>query len=308
MNTQEIQTKIEKAQAVIEKKTALIEKRYTAIKKAYDSIADFIGFTEEFEKSLVFATHFKETVAHVWNNHVQEIANKYGNCDNYYTYLVKGQWQTVEDVDYKLWEYVDSIKNSQEAIEEKKKIIANYEHKLTEAQDKEKVLENLPASLKEFMDDWIVTWDAWDKFKRDIVRNAWAQVDEINSKKYKVQYKSPEYIELQKEINAIKEDFSSYEWSELGQLSDNEIHEKNVKASRSLVLDLYNRVCAIVENFDDTGSLKLTHGNEGYAVLNGFVKGTNGKVAKVQSVGAGGWNIQRFHIRTLVHEYKGVIE
>ena len=40
--------------------------------------------------------------------------------------------------------------------------------------------------------------------------------------------------------------------------------------------------------------------NEGICI-NGFVKGTAG-TARVESITAGGWNIQKLHIRTLVHQ------
>jgi len=37
--------------------------------------------------------------------------------------------------------------------------------------------------------------------------------------------------------------------------------------------------------------------------LNGYIKGTNG-TAHVQTIGAGGWNIQCFHFRTLINKIK----
>ena len=37
--------------------------------------------------------------------------------------------------------------------------------------------------------------------------------------------------------------------------------------------------------------------------LDGYIKGERG-TAKVQTIGAGGYNVQRFHFRTLVHEAK----
>lgn len=37
--------------------------------------------------------------------------------------------------------------------------------------------------------------------------------------------------------------------------------------------------------------------------INGIIVGTEGK-AKIQTIGAGGYNIQCFHFRTLIHEIK----
>ena len=37
--------------------------------------------------------------------------------------------------------------------------------------------------------------------------------------------------------------------------------------------------------------------------INGYIVGTEGE-AKIQTIGAGGYNIQCFHFRTLIHEYK----
>ena len=60
---------------------------------------------------------------------------------------------------------------------------------------------------------------------------------------------------------------------------------------------IIERTNAIVGKITDASALKV--GAKGD--LNGYIKGENGK-AKVQTIGAGGYNIQCFHFRTLIHE------
>ena len=43
--------------------------------------------------------------------------------------------------------------------------------------------------------------------------------------------------------------------------------------------------------------------HDGIGDINGIIVGTEGK-AKIQTIGAGGYNIQCFHFRTLIHEIK----
>ena len=62
---------------------------------------------------------------------------------------------------------------------------------------------------------------------------------------------------------------------------------------------ILDRTVAIVGTILDASHLYI--GDKGD--LNGYILGTNG-TAKVQTIGAGGYNIQRFHFRTLIHEMK----
>ncbi len=62
---------------------------------------------------------------------------------------------------------------------------------------------------------------------------------------------------------------------------------------------IIERTNKIVGQITDASNLYI--GSD--AELNGFIIGEKG-IAKVQTIGAGGWNIQRYHFRTLVHEMK----
>lgn len=68
---------------------------------------------------------------------------------------------------------------------------------------------------------------------------------------------------------------------------------------RAKLLDLIGRIMSTVGTITDAAALYI--GPEGD--INGYIEGTEGK-AKIQTIGAGGYNIQCFHFRTLIHEYK----
>jgi len=91
-------------------------------------------------------------------------------------------------------------------------------------------------------------------------------------------------------VHVTQFNHGSKPWDETMQ-KDIEI-EKNRKYD-----DIIERTNAIVGQITDASNLKV--GAKGD--LNGYIIGTRGK-AKVQTIGAGGWNIVRFHFRTLIHK------
>ena len=77
---------------------------------------------------------------------------------------------------------------------------------------------------------------------------------------------------------------------------DPEHKKENKLAARLYVLDLVRRVKAKVGEITDYDGISLD--SNGYS-LNGIVKGTQGS-AVLETILAGGYNIQRLHCRTLV--------
>ncbi len=65
---------------------------------------------------------------------------------------------------------------------------------------------------------------------------------------------------------------------------------------RSKMLDLAQRIGEKVGRITDAAGLHVQNGE-----IAGVIYGENGS-ATIQTIGAGGYNIQRFHFRTLVHE------
>ena len=60
---------------------------------------------------------------------------------------------------------------------------------------------------------------------------------------------------------------------------------------------IIERTNAIVGEITDASDLEVGAKQD----LNGYITGTRGR-AKVQTIGAGGYNIQCFHFRTLINE------
>ena len=108
---------------------------------------------------------------------------------------------------------------------------------------------------------------------------------------FRDEYKKLDYHEFWKK-------YRSYGYN-LMHTSDEEIEKENKKAIDNLILNLLNRVIEKTGKITDTKYLKVTSGNNGYAVINGIILGEKGR-AVVESIGAGGYNIQKYHIRTLV--------
>lgn len=87
-----------------------------------------------------------------------------------------------------------------------------------------------------------------------------------------------------------------YEWMNMGK---ERRHKENEKDAEILLKDLYRRVHEVTGEIMDWGGLRLEIGTHGFTVLNGRVEGEKG-TALVESITAGGYNIQRLHIRVLV--------
>lgn len=65
---------------------------------------------------------------------------------------------------------------------------------------------------------------------------------------------------------------------------------------------MYYRVKKFTGEITDWSGVHACQGTWGMTVLNGYVVGKEGR-AFVESILAGGYNIQRLHIRVLVKEY-----
>lgn len=188
---------------------------------------------------------------------------------------------------FKAWEIACRRDNAEEdierlagEIEEAKKALANYEaQKRGEMEREEIIAKEIPASMRMMQNELVNAWDASDKLRREYVRN--------------------EYAELGYKGFFQKHTRADYDFKDI---TNDQIHDSNVEAAKTLVLDMYNRVKEITGNVTNWDGIRAEVGTWGCPVLNGTVIGDRGRCT-VESILAGGYNIQKLHVRVLVKEF-----
>lgn len=184
------------------------------------------------------------------------------------------------------WLYADirhlneDIRRGGKEIEATKKTLEKYEAQLAGEIEKESIfLSEVPEVFKSLIDELVETWDAWDKERRERLRKVFSELGAREC--FKRGYTGADY--------------------EFRHITDEKIHDNNTRDAKALVLDLYYRVKDITGEVTDWSGIHTTQGTGGFTVLNGAVIGKEGR-ARVESILAGGYNIQRLHVRVLVHE------
>lgn len=180
------------------------------------------------------------------------------------------------------WKSVaDQIKDIEKAIVEKQRIADNWLVKLEKVKAKTKLLNEVPQVFKDLEAELIKTWNDYDYLKLARYRS---EYKELGYNGFITKYGPSEYMFLQK--------------------TEAQIDKDNRRDAKDIILNLYTRVIDITGDVTDWAHLYPTQGSNGFTVLNGLVTGVNG-TAKVESIVAGGYNIQRLHIRVLVHRVGG---
>ena len=162
-----------------------------------------------------------------------------------------------------------------------------YQKQLAIEEAKNATLNELPESIKTFKSELIERWDRYDEWKKNAIR------EQLKSE--------PDYFdrEAYKEWRRNMIDRWGRNYRDAAYISSEDIHKSNVKDAENLILNLINRVTERVGQITDTQYLRLDRDNAGYSIINGRIIGTKGTV-RIESIGAGGYNIQRYHIRVLV--------
>ena len=169
----------------------------------------------------------------------------------------------------------DDNKQLTKDIKEKEEKLREYKEQLAEVEAFEETLaKEVPEAFKEARKHLVERWTEWDIEARDKMR---AYKAEVSYHEFYQRYKYSQYESLNK--------------------SDDELRKDNEREADLWLVDLYNRVKEVTGTVTDTGHIYF----RGKA-LNGLVIGEKG-TARVETIGAGGWNIQKYHLRVLVHKY-----
>lgn len=298
------------------------------VAKAEEKVAKCKGTIERHQKQLVKKNQIVLKQGIVLDlsskQKVEEVQMEHRQTDLY--------WE-ISEVKGKL----EDIKGATRKLQDAEQILENWKSKMDLEIEKERFLEgNAPQVIKDFLEEWKELAYGWHvkryddyveyckqlnagakKIKHDFIKASKADV----LKKYQEKYNETEeqaiehhlryYREtkLDKLLKEEKLDYDSISKRKANFAGGTVLHmatirneeerlawlEKELEAEKKAkMLDLIHRINAVVGAIMDATSLRIKAGN-----LNGYIIGETGK-AEVNTIGAGGYNIQCFHYRTLV--------
>ena len=231
------------------------------------------------------------------------------------------------------------IESAADKLEEANLILANWQAKLDERIAADDYLEaNAPEILKDFLENWkqhAITYYRekrirFIEYRKELkAQERAARLEALQTlpslERYREIYKGREltdsdlanlwprkdvdaflsergleYHQIQRKLN----EFGDQITFKLLEIRDDQEREAWLEKAmeeekRAKLIDLIGRIMGTVGTITDAAALHI--GPEGD--INGYIVGTEGK-AKIQTIGAGGYNIQCFHFRTLIHEMK----
>lgn len=170
----------------------------------------------------------------------------------------------------------EDIVNSKKKLKDAERIAEDWKIKFDDQKKKEDILKyELPEIFRQCQKD---------------LTEAWTQHDIESREKMFELKRSTTYSEFSKVYGR-----SAFE--RLNR-SDDEFRKENLESSEAFLIDLHDRVKAVTGNVTDWNGIHY-----GGKALNGVVIGENATV-EVETILAGGYNIQRLHNRVIVKKIK----
>lgn len=277
-----VQDRINKAKENIEKKENLIVKMRDRIEKNKAKL-----------QKLGFSAEYIENLDNPW-----KIDRSNPN------------WEKAFDLAYAIENAQDSINSANDALPELRKKLEGYQSEMNAIIEKENsrdiqiiidFLEGWKERAKKFYENSV---DAWIDTLREYYEEDRKFCDWLNN--HFADRKNKELVKKMEEprltAKAVHSDYSYLDRYMSGSFHsgyylNTELLQKDLDNEANEKYDfIIERTNNIVGQITDASDLSI--GNKGD--LNGIIVGTRGK-ARVQTIGAGGYNIQVFHYRTLIN-------
>ena len=169
---------------------------------------------------------------------------------------------------------LEDIEGAKDKLAEAEQIVKNWQEKLDKQVAIELTLANeVPEAFKQARAELVEEWVAGDIRAREVMLQKKRELS---------------YDEFRKLYRYMEEDALKH--------TDEEFRKIEEREADIWLINLYNRVKEITGEVTDCSYLYW-----GGKCLDGYVVGKAGK-ARVETIGAGGYNIQRYHLRVLVHK------
>lgn len=207
-------------------------------------------------------------------------------------------WQYDEATRKSIWDLEDwenQLEESEKKLrEDEAKKERQWQTYLKAAAEQKKVDELPPAVIElrdNLTDEYIKYYREIKQEIKDAIQKDRAEGERIANEKGLPPYR---YTGYEENYEALCKKYGRKFISNVRMMSDSDIVRDGNEYGRHYVIDLMARVTKHVGNITDTSRL---HTN-GYA-LNGIVEGEGG-IVRLETILAGGWNIQRLHNRVMI--------
>lgn len=246
-----------------------------------------------------------------------------------YDYKQSSFYQELSWAIYDIHSKEDDIKNSEKQLAEAQQILKNWQEKLRLEEVKiQYIQDSVPQVIKDFLLNWKMQVSRYYNNKRytfvedrlqyqrdlnkayfeyilenrevilnNFYKNTFSEeYDPNESYKHMISYKYLNQCKRVKIItDAFERQYDAFFMQFYRNKFDNDWLDKQLtEEMNAKLIDLMIRVSKVTGEITDASGLKIQNDN-----LNGFITGKDGK-AHVETIGAAGYNIMRFHYRTLI--------
>lgn len=195
----------------------------------------------------------------------------------------------------------EAVRDSERKIKELTQVRDNWKTKLELQKAKDTEFESIPQVIKDFVHNWRLRAFKITMEQVAEYETRYKEIKKLYDDSFKYGYGSQEYKEL---MDKYKKSYQLLinTYSQLVRIiafkrnKEQELNDLLDKEEKAKIFDLIARVTKVVGTITDASGLSIGYQN---GELNGIVIGTDGK-AEVETIGAGGYNIQIFHYRVLV--------